>query len=101
MGPVGAGFDGVSAIGDPVQQRFTEAGIRNHLSPLGERQIGSHDDGGLLSSLSDDLEEELGPEIGATRTEYPALFLGQGVSTRCSWAHLRADRRICPKQTPN
>ncbi len=59
-----AGFDDVSAIRDPVQQRLAEAGIGDHLGPLGKGQVGGQDDGGLFGSLGDDLKEELGAKLG-------------------------------------
>src|SRR5438309_3295785 len=39
----GARLQNVSPIRDPVQQGLTEPRIRNHLCPLGKRQVSGHD----------------------------------------------------------
>jgi hypothetical protein len=50
----------VSLIGKPVEHGLAEPGIRKHLWPLGERQVGGHDDGRFLRPFGDDLEEQFG-----------------------------------------
>lgn len=60
---VRAGLDDVGSVGDAVEQRFAEPGVRNHLSPFRKGQIGGQDDGCLLRPFGDDLEEELCPEV--------------------------------------
>jgi hypothetical protein len=54
----------VGAVGDPVEQRLAEAGVRDDLGPLGEREVGGQDHGGFLSALGDHLEQELGADLG-------------------------------------
>ena len=55
----GSGFDDVRPVGDAIQKRLAEPGVGYHLSPFGKGQVRGQDDGGLLGSLGDDLEQEL------------------------------------------
>ena len=52
-----AGLDDVCLIGKPVKHGLAEPGVGEDLGPLGEGQVGGHDDGGLFRPLGDDLEE--------------------------------------------
>ncbi len=54
-----AGLDDVRPIGNAVDQRLAEPGIRNHLSPFRERQVAGHDYCRLLGPFRDHLEQEL------------------------------------------
>ncbi len=40
------------------------ASIGDHLGPFGKGQVRGHDDGGLLGSFGNDLEEELRSQVG-------------------------------------
>jgi hypothetical protein len=54
----GAGFDDMSAIGDAIDERLAQPGVRNHLGPFGEGQVGGQDDGGFFGPFGHDLEQE-------------------------------------------
>ena len=51
-------------IGEPIEYSFAEPGVGEDLRPFREGQVGGHDDSGLFCSLGDDLEEQLGSELG-------------------------------------
>ncbi len=53
---LGAGLQDVSPVSDAIKQRFAQSGVRDHLRPLGKRQVRREYNGGLLGSLSHDLE---------------------------------------------
>ena len=57
---LGAGLDDVRAVGNPVEQGLAQAGVGNHLGPLRERQVSSHDHRSLLGPFSNDLKQEFG-----------------------------------------
>src|SRR2546422_5431826 len=61
---LGAGLDDVGAVGDAVEQCLAEPGVGDDLGPLRERQVGRQDDRGPLGPLGDDLEQELGADLG-------------------------------------
>jgi hypothetical protein len=54
----------VGSIGDSIQQRFAESRIRDDLRPLGKRQVRSQNHCGFLGSLSHDLKQKLGTDLG-------------------------------------
>ena len=60
-------FDNVCLIGEPVEHGLAEPGIGKDLRPLGERQAGGHDQRGTFTSFGDDLEQELGPDLGPSQ----------------------------------
>ena len=57
-------FDNVGLIGEPVEHGLAEPGIGKDLWPFGEGQVGGHDNGRFLRPLGDDLEEQLGGNLG-------------------------------------
>jgi len=61
---VGAGFDDVCTVCDAVQQRFAQSSVGDHLGLFGKGQVRGQDNGGLLGSFGDDLEEELRSQVG-------------------------------------
>lgn len=81
---VGAGFDDVSAIRDPVQQRLAESSVGDHLGPLGKGQVRGQDGGGLLGPLGDNLEQGLGSQFGHRH-----------VAIRSYCSHQTSTRRRC------
>ena len=60
--PVGAGpgGDDVGVVGEAVDDRGAEPRVGERLGPLAERGVGRDRDGGLLLSLGEDLEQQLG-----------------------------------------
>jgi hypothetical protein len=54
----------VRLIGEPIEHSLAEPCVGEDLGPLGEGQVGGDDDGGLLGSLCDDLEQQLGSDLG-------------------------------------
>jgi predicted XRE-type DNA-binding protein len=50
-------------IADAVEQRLAKAGVGEDRRPLRERQVDGDNDGGLLFSVCDDLEEHLGSDF--------------------------------------
>ena len=56
----GAGGDDVGVVGEPVDDRGAEPRVGEGLGPLAERGVGRDRDGGLLLSLGEDLEQQLG-----------------------------------------
>lgn len=58
-----SGLDDVSAVGNPIEQRLTESGVRKDRRPLREWQVGCHDQRRSLSSIRDHLEQKLCPDI--------------------------------------
>ena len=60
---MGSGLDDVSSGGDAIEDGLSEPGVGDHLGLLGEGQVGGQDDRGLLRSLSNEPEEELGAEV--------------------------------------
>ena len=55
-----ARLDDVCPVGDAVQHRLAQPSVRNHLRPLGERQVRRQHHGRFLGSVGDHLEQELG-----------------------------------------
>jgi hypothetical protein len=58
-----AGVDDVRSVGEPVDDRFGEPGVGEHLRPFPERQVGGDDQAGAFVSLGEDLEDELGGAV--------------------------------------
>jgi hypothetical protein len=54
----------VRLVGEPIEHCLAEPCVGEDLGPLGEGQVGGDDDGGLLGSLCDDLEQQLGGDLG-------------------------------------
>ena len=54
----------MDVVGEPVQQRASEAFRPEHLDPLIEREVGGDQDGPALVALAEDLEEEFSPGPG-------------------------------------
>ena len=60
---LGSGFDHVRLVGEPVLQGLTEARVRDIRSPFGRGLVRRDDDGSLLGSTGDDLEQQIGRGI--------------------------------------
>jgi hypothetical protein len=54
----------VGAVSDPIQQRFAEPRVRNHLRPFGERKIRSQHNGSSFSTFGNHLKEKLSTDFG-------------------------------------
>ena len=59
-------------IGKPVEQGLAETGVGEDARPLGEGQVGGHDDSGFFRPFGDDLEEQFG---GNLRQWYVTQFI--------------------------
>ena len=53
----------MGAVGDSVEQSLAESGVFEHLSPLGERKIGGHDDRGSFGAFRNHLKQQLRSHI--------------------------------------
>ena len=60
----GTGLDDVGAVGDSIQQRFTQSRIGKHGCPFRERQVGCDDQSRPFRPIRDHLEQELGTNVG-------------------------------------
>ncbi|MCS3929300.1 hypothetical protein M2175_004331 [Bradyrhizobium elkanii] len=59
-----AGFDDVTVMGQPIEQRGGHFGVAEHARPFAEGEIGGHDDGGALIEPADEVEEKLATGLG-------------------------------------
>ena len=56
-------FEDVDVVGQPVQQRAGQPLGPEHAGPFVERQVGRHDGGAALVTLTEDLEQECGTVV--------------------------------------
>ena len=61
---LGAGLEDVRLVRDTIEQRLAQPGVREHLSPFGEREIRRDHERDGLASLRDHLEQQLGTDVG-------------------------------------
>ena len=61
---LGAGLEDVRLVRDTIEQRLAQPGVGEHLGPFGEREIRRDHERGGLASLRDQLEQQLGTDVG-------------------------------------
>jgi hypothetical protein len=54
----------VRLVGEPIDERFAQSSIGDHLRPLGERQVGGDDDRRSLRPVGDHLEHQFARGLG-------------------------------------
>ena len=59
-----AGLDGVTVVGQPIEQRGGHLRIAEHARPFAEREIGCDDDRGAFVEAADEMEQKLAAGLG-------------------------------------
>ena len=54
----------MDAVGEAIEERTGEGLGAEHLGPFVERQVGGHRDGAAFVTLAEDLEQQLGANLG-------------------------------------
>lgn len=85
------GFDDVTVVGQPIQQRAGHLGVHKNTRPFTEGEIGRHDDGGALIELADQIKQQLTTGLGEgeakdiaaglPKTAWKRLSAGQGTTS--------------------
>ena len=61
---LGAGVDDVGFVGESVDDRFGESGVREDAGPLAEGEVGRDDQAAAFVAFGEDLEDEFGGAVG-------------------------------------
>ena len=59
-----AGFDDLTVVGQPIEQRGGHLGVAEHAGPFSEGEVRGDDDRGTLVKPADEVEQELAAGLG-------------------------------------